>query len=122
MIQKLRRKYILLSIVAICVLLTVLVTGMNVISYRAMVREADSTLELLGQNRGRFPEMKSGKFNLPPMPFSPELPYESRFFSAVIDRNGEISFVDTDKIASVDETTARTYAEKAQGDRGFVEN
>lgn len=120
MIQKLRRKYILLSIVAICALLTVLATGMNVISYRAMVREADSTLELLGQNRGRFPEMKNGKFNLPPMPFSPELPYESRFFSAVIDGTGEIAFVDTDKIASVDEITARTYAEKAQGDSGFV--
>lgn len=122
MIQRLRRKFILLSMVSICVMLAVLVTGMNVISYRAMVREADSTLFLLGQNRGRFPEIKG---TIPGRPFfsgSPELPYESRFFSVVINNNGEIVFVDTDKIVSVDEKTARTYVERIQGEQGFVED
>jgi len=120
MIQKLRRKVILLSMIAICSLLTVLVAGMNIISYRSMVREADSTLLLLSQNRGRFPNMKNDFPELRPMPVSPELPYESRFFSVVVDAKGEIVFVDIDKVASVDGHKARKIVEKANGKQGFV--
>lgn len=122
MIPKLRKRFISLSMISICILLTVLVAGMNIISYRAMVRDADDTLQLLSQNRGRFPDMKNDFGFHHPRPMSPELPYESRFFSVVINAEGQIVFVDMDKIASIDENTARQYVEKVHDERGFVED
>lgn len=42
--------------------------------------------------------------------FSPEMPYETRYFSVVLDENGIIQSTDTGKIAAVDENTASDYA------------
>lgn len=41
---------------------------------------------------------------------SPELPYETRYFSVVLDENGTIQSTDTGKIAAVDKDTASQYA------------
>ncbi len=42
--------------------------------------------------------------------FSPEMPYETRYFSVILDENGTIKSTDTGKIAAVDENTASDYA------------
>lgn len=41
---------------------------------------------------------------------SPELPYETRYFSVVLNENGTIQSTDTGKIAAVDDDTASHYA------------
>ena len=45
MIQKLRRKFIILALAALFVLLAVIVAGMNILNYRSVVKEADTTPE-----------------------------------------------------------------------------
>lgn len=58
MIRKLRTKFIVLAMVAVFVLLAIVVAGMNLINYRAVVDEAEETLTFLAYNRGTFPGMQ----------------------------------------------------------------
>ena len=54
MIKTLKRKFILLAMVSLTVLLAVIVTGMNIINYNKVVSDADSRLEVLEQNSERL--------------------------------------------------------------------
>jgi len=125
MIRNLKRKFILLTMTSLLVLLSVIVVGMNLINYRAVVAEADEILSLLAKNKGAFPDRipdRNGKFFFG---MSPETPYENRFFSVVMHPDGGIVHVDTGRIASVDTETAISYASSIQtsGERnGFIEN
>ncbi len=115
MIRKLKTRFIALSMTALAVLLILIVAGMNLISYHALVSEADETLSILAQNEGRFPEMnKNDFFDIPgpepPHDLSPELPFESRYFSVLLNDAGGIILTETSKIASVDTEAAIDYA------------
>ena len=55
MIRKLRKKFILAAMVAVFLVLSLLIGAINVLNYRSMVIEADSTLDILAQNNGSFP-------------------------------------------------------------------
>ncbi|MBR5869569.1 MAG: HAMP domain-containing histidine kinase [Clostridia bacterium] len=114
MIRSLKRKFILLTMTSLFVLLTVIVVGMNFINYRSVISETDSILTLLIQNKGDFPEFPPDKMDKLPFGITPETPYESRFFSVVTDENGNVIFTDTGRIASVDTETAISYASHAK--------
>ena len=55
MIRKLRKKFILAAVAAVFLVLLLLIGAINVLNFRSLVRDADSTLEILSQNGGRFP-------------------------------------------------------------------
>ncbi len=127
MIRKLKIKFILLAMTTLMLLLAVILVGMNLINYNSVVEEADKILSFLSQNKGTFPEFGGGEpphGNLPPH-MSPETPYESRFFSVLLNTEGDTAFADTSKITSVGKTEAVEYAEYAiKKDKavGFVGN
>ena len=56
------------------------------------------------------PEPPKGNDN--PRLQSPELPYESRFFSVLLDKDGTVLSTDTGKIAAVDSSEAGEYAQE----------
>lgn len=123
MIKKLRVKLITVSIFSLLFVLTVIEGTIGIMNYRKMVRDADKILTLLAENEGRFPghfprEEGRGK------PFSsPELPYESRYFSVLLDEQGNEIDTDIGKVAAVDEGDALVYAEtvwERQRERGFL--
>lgn len=121
MIQKLKRRFIFLATASLLLLLTVLVLGMNLINYTTVRRNADEILTILSHNKGNFPsEEESEKF---PAHMSPEIPYESRYFSILLNQKGEIVLVDTNRIVSVENSEVMTYAQAAMekgSDRGYV--
>ena len=103
----------------------------NLLNYREIVADADSILSMLQENQGRFPAMEQMDHSKEPdgdergsekrdsqkadgrkRPDiqSPELPYESRYFSILLGADGTILATDTGKIAAVDTSTANTYA------------
>ena len=55
MIKKLKRRFIMLAMASLIVLLSVIVAGMNILNYNSVVSNADDTLEMLSNNRGRLP-------------------------------------------------------------------
>ncbi len=133
MIRALRIKFILVAMTSLLLVLTVIFGAVGVLNYRKILGDADSILSILEENDGMFPVDKHPKDDLPPKErppkddrlFSPELPYESRYFSVFLTGDGTIASVNTGKIAAVDTQTAIEYAQQvfADGDsRGFVED
>lgn len=122
MIRKLRRKFILLSMSALLLVLSVIILGANAANYYSVVRDADSLLALLSENRGSFPGGQAdGKgIRLPPN-MSKEVPYETRYFSVLLGTDGSLIQVDTGRIASVDQAQAVSLARSVQGtEKGFA--
>lgn len=119
MIQTLRVKFITASMLSLALVLLVILGGVNAMSYQKVVRDADRILTLLSENRGVFPQQappddRDGKPG--PIPGSdhglgPETPFESRFFSVLLDENGEVLRSDTGQIAAVDDQSAGTLAQ-----------
>ena len=107
MFKRIRVKFIILSMTALFVLLFVIIAGMNLVNYKAVIEEADSTLAMMAENEGKFPPF--GDKKLPPF-MTPETPYETRYFSVAIDKDQGIVDTDISKIAMVDEDKAYEYA------------
>jgi len=137
MIKNLRFKFIAASMLSLAIVLLVILSGINLMGYRKTVFEADTILSVLAENNGMFPSddktmRKDMPNSVPPKEnmrpkrvFSAETPYESRFFSVLMDENGEIINVDTGKIAAVNSETAESYAFKAWKsgkDSGFCDD
>lgn len=104
MIRKLRIKLILTSMLSLIAVLSFIICISTVISYHRIVLEADAVLELLERNDGDFPDSS--------VISSPELPFESRYFSVQLTEIGGLIAVDIDQIAAVDQETAIEYARK----------
>lgn len=124
MIRRLKTKFILLALTSLFVLLAVIVIGMNLLNYRSVIDEADETLALLSQNEGVFPLYTGERPLWLPSGMSLETPYESRYFSVVIDENVAISYVDTSNIYSVGTAEAIAYAREvwdSEQESGFVD-
>ena len=153
MIHKLKRKFILLATAAMLALMTVLLLAMNLINFTAVKNEADSVLSVLSHpdlpfrnqdptaeavpegHAGSAPDKaaegepmpkpeKEMKDFLPPG-MSPEVPYESRYFTVRLSPEGEILKTDVDRIVSVDSAEAEKYvnaARESRADHGFVGN
>lgn len=136
MIRKLKRRFIALAMVSLAVLLTVIVAGMNIINYNTVITEADETLETLSVNRGRLPflmeeeklyitgdsyddsDQKGWRYEKwrigfrsdGPRHMSPDEAEETRFFSVLMNSDGQVVHVYTDRIYAVDEDQAEEYA------------
>lgn len=131
MIRTLRIKLIIASMLSLLLVLTVIFGAVGILNYRKIITDADSILAILEENDGNFPIGKHAEndFSLNDGPpkgdrlFSPELPYESRYFSVFLTEDGTTVSVNTGKIAAVDTQTAIEYAQSVFGDgasRGFV--
>ena len=133
MIKKLRKKLIFVSMFSLFIVLFILMSFIGILNYNKLVTDADHVLSILKENNGKFPE--KGENMEPPKPqgklpqknllFSPELPYESRYFSAVLNTEGDILSVEAGKIATVNEDTIIEYAQEVweKGEnKGFVGN
>lgn len=132
MIRRLRIRFVVVAMLSLFAVLAVIMLIVNGLNYRSIVSEADDTLALLKINDGKFPVSDEGGL-IKPQPgdapaddahaFSPELPYESRFFTVTFSNEGEAVSCNMDHIAAINSDTAVELAEKAYGgssEKGFV--
>jgi signal transduction histidine kinase len=130
MIKTLRRKFIAIAMGSMALVLILLIGGMNFINYRSMLSDTDMRLDILADNKGRFPleeaspsdssrpSSPSDNYSNPPQEpemhinsgyplrrdmhnLSAEAPYDTRFFTVVLKDDGSTVSVDTGKIAAV---------------------
>jgi two-component system sensor histidine kinase CiaH len=124
MIKKLRIKLIAASMASLFLVLFVIEGIVGVLNYKKIVNDADHILEVLEENAGKFPPKFTGdrKGERPKM--SLEIPYESRYFSVLLDENGNVILTDTSKIVSVDTEKAIEYASEIwerKTEKGFLD-
>ena len=126
MIKKLQWEFILLSMSALLFVLVVIIAGINIVNYNAVTQEADIILSLMTEEKDEFSMEPDKLGDRLPSGMSPEVPYESRYFSVVLDKyTGQVLFVETNRIIVVDTQAAITYAETAlqkSNTTGFIQN
>lgn len=123
MIKKLRIKLMAAAMGSLLIVLLVIEGLVGVLNYRKIVEDADRILEILEENSGRFPlgfpvDKQGGRRFM-----SPEIPYESRYFSVLLDEQGDVVLTDTKKTVTIDFTDAGKYALEVwekQSERGFL--
>lgn len=131
MINRLKRRFLFIGTLFMFILMTVLVLIMNLVNYHEVTADADSVLDMLSRpNLPRFdaeigPKDRDEMAPFIPMGMSPEVPYESRFFEAMVSADGEVLQSDLSRIVSVDADAAEEYIAKAMNSnagRGFIGN
>ena len=130
MIKRLRLKFALSAIISVLLVLIVLVGGINLLNYNKIVSESDQILKLLSDNNGAFPEFRMFDEPFEPEPGrrgdrldSPELAFETRYFSVLFDEDKEIIITNTGMISAVSPSRAETYATKVVNSgrtKGFI--
>ena len=105
MLKKLKVKFLIATIVTLFVVIGVIVGAINIFNYRSVISDADDILAVIMDNSGKFPS-KPGHINPDfDINFTPESPFESRYFTVKI-VNGKVSKVNTSSIAAIDDETA----------------
>lgn len=119
MIQRLRIRFVILSMSTLMVVLLVLVGGINLTSYRGIISEADRILS--SENPGRAGKKTNavgkeanGLFSQ----FSPDMHNYTRFFSVVLSPDGSVLDIQLPvgsvmEDSDVSELAARVYAKSA---------
>ena len=115
MIKKLRIKFILASIIAMVAVLFILLGSIHIMNYRKIIRDAENILDVLSENSGAFP-IEDFRFEKPfPDKFSPETPFESRYFTVEMKKDGTILKTNLGRIAAVDKYTAEEHDDHFSG-------
>ena len=115
MIKKLRRKFILIAMCSMIFVLGTIVTVINVLNYQKTDNYSNRIISLLTDNEGGFPK------DFPVRPnqgdgMTPETPFEARFFSVMLDEQGDVVFSDVRQIAAITPQTAEKYAKNLYSD------
>lgn len=114
MIKKLQRKFVAVAMLSLFIVLLIIIGTVNILNYGRMADDAQRTINILKENDGSFPkpDMMPGHGKDMFKGMSPEAPYESRYFSVLMDGSGNVSTIDTGKIAGTDTDEAAEYAIK----------
>lgn len=119
MIEKLKRKFILITMVSLLLVLSVVVLLINGVNLYRIDHRADAILAMLSENDGRFPEV-TVRVNFRParelrpefqLEMTEETPFETRYFWVRANDQSEIAKVDINNIAAVSEEEAADYGE-----------
>lgn len=138
MIARLRKKFILITMGSLVVVLAILMGFVNMANYKKMDNSAGAVLQILADNGGVFPDMHKAHVTPPGSgnssadagtpsasspadsanlrSLSPETPYETRFFSVVLKKSGDLDAINTGRIAAVSTDEAAKMAKRLNRD------
>ena len=101
MVKKLRRKFVLTTMLSLLLILTVLIGIINIVNYRQLQSDADETLDILAENGGQIEYNRSF-----------EILFSSRYFFVKLNGSGNPTEVDVSHIAAVSSEEAVSYADR----------
>lgn len=132
MIKNLRKKFIFVAMLSVTLVLVAIMATVNVVNYVNIAKSKDSVVSFLCDNNGEFPQNVKGDGrggSVPPQKpdgnFSPEMPFETRYFSVRLDKDGNVTYSDVKNIAAITEENAEEYAKNLfskNATKGFVGN
>ena len=134
MINKIRLRFILISFLAVFIVLSLIISAINISNYSNIVRNKDNLIHMLADNGGQFP----ASIPKSESPFQPgsesesmrrrnesELPFETRYFSIQYDNAGTILSCDLENIAAISSADAEGLADTAlnkTSSSGFIKD
>ncbi|WP_406541572.1 sensor histidine kinase [Clostridium ljungdahlii] len=119
MIKKLQRKFIMITMGSLALVVFILLGSINIVNLYQIDRKVNGALKILSENQGKFPIYKKGK--LPPneqrfgFQMNAETQFETRYFVVHVNKDGSIREIDTNHIAAVSSADAAGYANKVLG-------
>lgn len=148
MLKKLRIKFIVLTMLSLLLVLTIIISCINLLNYRGIIKNADTILSSLEKNGGELqmePDKPKNQINrpdsqtnkpdtptdkpdndkAPKKPMMPEFRNESPYFSVELDTSGNVLAVNTNKMSSIETSDAEEYAKNILSlghQKGFTGN
>lgn len=132
MIKKLRRKFILVMLVSIALVLGVMMSAINIANYHSVNVRADEKISVIADNGGTFPKKDGEKADSKPLDdkkpdrkMSPEAPFDTRYFTVKLSDDNSIISVNTGMIAAVSTEKAVNYTNQLSSNNktnGFIDN
>lgn len=132
MIEKIQRRFILIAMVSLLVIIIAIMGFLNGMNFYTITSDADGILSILAENGGKFPEPEKriprmgqrepghlGGFQM-----TEETRFETRYFFATFDESATTG-VNIEHIAAISSQQAYSYASKAlssKKDSGYVDN
>lgn len=125
MIKKLKQRLIVASMSSLFLVLLIILSIVGILNYTKIINNADTTLRILKENNGVFPKEEFPHQKEPMNNMSPELPYESRYFSVTFNSEDEVIENDTRSIVAVDSYRSLVIAQEVYNSKkksGFYQN
>ncbi|WP_313468176.1 HAMP domain-containing sensor histidine kinase [Carnobacterium sp.] len=131
MIEKLRKKFMLVMMASVFVVMLLVLGTLNVTNILHTNERADDILSVLAENGGNFPQEALPEEQPLPVDGKPgqavtaETPYETRFFKVIANKQRQVIQVDTSRIRSVDSEEGKEYAESilsTDKEKGYVDD
>lgn len=115
MIKKLQRKFILITMSSLLLVMILMVGAINGINLYQMQQSFDGAIDILSENQGQFPKFDKRE---PPMEkpklgfkMNEETPFATRYFVVKLNDNGTVENIDTGHIAAISSEEAQGYAD-----------
>jgi len=120
MIKKLQRKFIMITMGSLALVMLILIGSINGINLYRTNNEINGVIKMLSDNQGQFPMFENEKEPLkePILGFqmNAETPFQTRYFVVKTDEKGSIIEIDTGHIKAVTPADAVTYVKSIQKD------
>lgn len=131
MIKKLRRHFILITLISIALVLGMMMSAINIENYHSVNIRADEKLSVIADNDGTFPK-KNGEKAYEPLDYkmlekkmTAEAPFDTRYFTVKVTDKNTIVSVNTGMIAAVSTEKAINYTNQLTEKNktsGFIDN
>lgn len=131
MIKKLRRRFILVMLISIALVLGVMMSAINIANYHSVNVRADEKISVIAENGGTFPKKDGEKGDKPIDDIKPdrkmsaEAPFDTRYFTVKIDDDNTVVSVNTGMIAAVSTEKSVNYTKDLANRNktsGFIDN
>ncbi|PJI07801.1 MULTISPECIES: sensor histidine kinase [Clostridium] len=116
MIRKLQKKFIMITMGSLAIVVFILIGAINIVSYYEFDSKMNGVIKILSQNQGEFPKYQKStemhseqKFGFQ---ISPETQFQTRYFIVKVNKDGSIKKTDTEHVAAVTSEDAVGYANK----------
>ncbi|MFI3230653.1 MAG: HAMP domain-containing sensor histidine kinase [bacterium] len=111
--NKLRKKFIFISMSSVFVVIFLIAVIINVTVYVQLNAKSDEIINILSDNNGRFPRGTSSSDDyILPSKMSKEIPFSTRFFSLRVDGDLKTNNIDINNIIIVNRENAIDFAFK----------
>lgn len=109
MFKRLKKRFLITTLFALIAVIGIIVGTINIFNYRSVIKSADEILQVITYNSGHFPSKPESIFPEIDFDFTPETPYEVRYFTVTFVDN-EVVATNTKSIAAVNDEAAANMA------------